>query len=84
MSPVGLKEDFGNSITFSGALDEELLLRRGTPYRVKEGVDELLSIMAPGGGFILGPSHKLKVETPVENVVAMYEAARNWQYPVKE
>ena len=80
MSPDGLKKDFGKLITFSGALDEELLLRQGTPKSVKEGVRDLLEIMAPGGGFILGPSHKLKVETPVENVIAMYEAAKKWKY----
>lgn len=80
MSPEGLKKDFGSLITFCGALDEELLLRKATPARVRDGVKELLDVMAPGGGFILGPSHKLKVETPVENVVAMYEAAREWRY----
>jgi len=80
MDPTGLKEDFGNYITFSGALDEELLLRQGTPKQVKEGVKNLLDAVAQGGGFILGPSHKLKVETPVENVVAMYEAAKEWKY----
>lgn len=79
MAPEGLKKDFGNMITFSGGLDEELLLRKGTPQRVKEGVKELLNIMAPGGGFILGPSHKLKVETPVENVLAMYEAVKEFK-----
>lgn len=80
MEPNGLKEDFGNYITFCGALDEELLLRQGTPQQVKDGVNQLLDTMAPGGGFILGPSHKLKVETPVENVLAMYEAAKAWKY----
>ncbi len=80
MQPDGLKADFGNYITFCGALDEELLLRQGTPTQVKEGVKQLLDTMAPGGGFILGPSHKLKVETPVENVLAMYEAAKEWKY----
>ena len=80
MEPSGLKEDFGNYITFSGALDEELLLRQGTPETVKQGVKDLLDTMAPGGGFFLGPSHKLKVETPVENVIAMYEAAKEWKY----
>jgi uroporphyrinogen decarboxylase len=78
MSPEGLKKDFGQMISFSGGLDEELLLRKGTPQRVKEGVHELLNIMAPNGGFILGPSHKLKVETPVENVLAMYEAVKEF------
>lgn len=80
MEPEGLKEDFGRYITFCGALDEELLLRQGTPQQVKEGVKKLLDTMAPGGGFILGPSHKLKVETPIENVLAMYEAAKEWKY----
>ncbi|MCG8580281.1 MAG: hypothetical protein MI866_10205 [Bacteroidales bacterium] len=80
MEPGGLKEDFGRYITFSGALDEELLLRKGTEQQVKDGVKHLLDTMAPGGGFILGPSHKLKVETPVENVVAMYEAAKEWRF----
>jgi hypothetical protein len=79
MSPDGLKKDFGQLITFCGAMDEELLLRNGTPQQVKDGVNELLDIMAPGGRFILGPSHKIKVETPVENVIAMYEAAREWR-----
>ncbi|MGQ1890547.1 uroporphyrinogen decarboxylase family protein [Thermophagus sp. OGC60D27] len=78
MAPDGLKKDFGQMISFSGGLDEELLLRKGTPHRIKEGVKELLNIMAPGGGFILGPSHKLKVETPVENVIAMYEAVKEY------
>ncbi|MBN2164966.1 MAG: uroporphyrinogen-III decarboxylase [Marinilabiliaceae bacterium] len=80
MSPDGLKKDFGKMISFSGALDEELLLRQGTTQDVIKGVHELLDLMAPGGGFILGPSHKLKIETPVENVIAMYEAAKAWKY----
>ncbi|PWD98348.1 uroporphyrinogen decarboxylase family protein [Marinilabilia rubra] len=78
MSPDGLKKDFGQMITFSGALDEELLLRKAKPDEVKEGVRELLEVMTPGGGFILGPSHKLKVETPVQNVLAMYEAVKEF------
>ena len=77
MSADGLKKDFGQMIAFSGGLDEELLLRKATPQRVREGVHQLLDTMGPKGGFILGPSHKLKVETPIENVIAMYEAAKD-------
>jgi len=80
MSAEGLKKDYGHLITFCGGLDEQLLMGKVKPAKVKEGVKELLNIMAPGGGFILGPSHKLIVETPVENVVAMYEAAKEWNY----
>ncbi|MCW3807692.1 uroporphyrinogen decarboxylase family protein [Plebeiibacterium marinum] len=80
MSPEGLKKDFGQLITFCGAMDEELLLRQGTADQVRQGVKELLDVMGPGGRFILGPSHKIKVETPVENVIAMYETAREWRH----
>ena len=80
MEPSGLKEYFGPYITFSGALDEKLLMKKGAEDKVKDGVKKLLDIMAPGGGFILGPSHKIKHETPVENVIAMYEAAKEWKY----
>ncbi len=78
MNPQGLKKDFGQMITFSGGLDEELLLRKSTPGHVREGVYELMDTMAHGGGFIIGPSHKLKVETPVENVLAMYDAVKEF------
>ena len=83
MSPEGLKKDYGHMITFCGAIDEEMLLRRASPSTVKKKVKELLNVMAPGGGFILGPAQKFKVETPVKNVIAMYEAARDWRYEEK-
>ncbi len=79
MEPEGLKKDFGKLITFCGGMDEELLLRKGTVQQVKDGVKELFDIMAPDGRFILGPSHKIKIETPVENVIAMYDAAKEWR-----
>ncbi len=79
MSPEGLKKDFGRLISFSGGIDEEELLRKGTPEMVKKGVHDLLEIMAPEGGFILGPSDKFVLETPIDNVLAMYEAAKEWK-----
>ena len=80
MKPEGLKRDFGTYITFCGAVDEATLSRKGSPQKVRECVNELLDKMAPGGGFILGPTHKFIVETPVENVLAMYQAAKDWKY----
>ena len=80
MEPAGLKRDFGDRICFSGGVDEQELLPRGTPARVRDGVCALLETMAPGGGFILGPTHNLQCDIPTENVLAMYEAARSWRY----
>ena len=39
----------------------------------------ILDIMKPGGGYICSPSHDyLLPETPVENVIAMYETLREY------
>lgn len=35
-------------------------------------------IMMPGGGYYLAPSHALQDNSPMENVVAMYEAAHKY------
>lgn len=78
MDPTGLKRDFGDRICFSGGVDEQELLPRGTPEQIREGVFRLLDTMMPGGGFILGPTHNLQDDIPTANVVAMYEAARDW------
>ena len=34
--------------------------------------------MAPGSGFVLAPTHATQLDTPPENVVAMYEEALLW------
>jgi len=39
-------------------------------------VRETLEVMMPGGGYALSPTHMLQDNSPTENVVAMYEAAR--------
>jgi uroporphyrinogen decarboxylase len=31
--------------------------------------------MAPGGGYVLAPSHNIQGDIPPENIVAMFEAA---------
>ena len=80
MVPAELKADFGNRLCFSGGVDEQELLPRGTPQQVREAVFALLDVMAPNGGFFLGPTHNLQVDIPTENILAMYQAARQWSY----
>jgi uroporphyrinogen-III decarboxylase len=47
-------------------------------------VREVLSIMAPGGGYVAGASHDFILEeTPVENVVAMFDTVEEFgRYPI--
>ncbi len=54
-------------------------LRGELGLKTRDELFELLDIMAPGGGFFLGPTHNFQADIPTENILAMYEAAR--QYP---
>ena len=39
---------------------------------------QTLEIMMPGGGYAFAPTHQLQDNSPTENVLAMYEAARKY------
>jgi len=36
-----------------------------------------IKIMAPGGGFFIGPTHNFQDDIPTENILAVYEAAKS-------
>lgn len=78
MIPSDLKTKFGNKICFCGGVDVQELLREGTPEQVSVGVNQLLDDMAYDGGFFIGPTHNFQTDISTENILAMYEAAKNW------
>jgi uroporphyrinogen-III decarboxylase len=74
-----LKAAFGETLVFNGAIDSHHVLISGTPASVREKTREVLEIMKPGGGYIAGASHDtILEETPVENVVAMFDTIRRY------
>ncbi|HBB93524.1 MAG TPA: hypothetical protein DC042_17825 [Bacteroidales bacterium] len=71
----GLKKDFGEKLLFNGCIDSQFVVIEGTPDYVLKETRRTLDIMKPGGGFIAGASHDfLLPETPLENVIAMFDA----------
>jgi uroporphyrinogen decarboxylase len=74
MDLAKLKADYGSKILFNGAIDSHHVLINGTPDTVRQRTRQVLDIMAPGGGYVAGASHDyILEETPVENVVAMFD-----------
>lgn len=70
-----LKARFGDRMLFNGAIDSHHVLIEGTPDLVRRATRDVLEIMKPGGGYVAGASHDtILAQTPVENVVAMFEA----------
>lgn len=67
-----LKAAFGDRLCLWGGVPTELLLA-GTPGEVRAAVRRAFEAAAPGGGFILGPSHSIAKGTRYENFMAMLD-----------
>ncbi|MFW5758191.1 MAG: uroporphyrinogen decarboxylase family protein [Bacteroidota bacterium] len=80
MEPELLKEKHGDTLCFEGGVCVQKLLPYGTPEIIKEQIQKLIDIMGKNGGYILGPSHYIQAGTPPENILAMFETAKNY-YP---
>jgi hypothetical protein len=85
MEPSELKRRFGGRITFwGGGVDTQHTLPFGTADQVREEVRERIRIFGPGGGFVLNTIHNVQPQTPVENVLAVYETVREQgHYPLE-
>lgn len=73
MEREALKRDFGGRVVLHGGVDNQRTLPFGTPADVRAEVEENLRVLGAGGGYILAPCHNIQPNTPVENIVAMYE-----------
>lgn len=72
MNPEKLANEFGGRITFHGGIDIQKLLPFGTPTEVREQVGFISGVLSKNGGFIMSGSHHIQADTPVENILAMY------------
>ena len=70
-----LKESYGRSITFHGAVEG---IEGDVPVdRVVEEVKTRIDELAPGGGYILASCNHL-IDVSPENIIAMFETAREY------
>jgi uroporphyrinogen decarboxylase len=83
MNPAELKARFGSEMVFLGGVDVREALARGTVEDVRHEVRLRIAQMAPGGGYICAPSHNFTSDVPLENILAFFEAAREFgEYPI--
>ncbi|MGA3329009.1 MAG: uroporphyrinogen decarboxylase family protein, partial [Terriglobia bacterium] len=79
MDPVQLKQRYGDRIVFwGGGVDTQQVLPFGTPAQVREQVLERFEVFSGNGGFVFNAIHNIQAQTPVENVVAMMDAVREF------
>lgn len=80
MDPRTLKDQFGDKITFwGGGVDTQKTLPFGTPEEIREQVRERIEIFGRGGGFVFNTVHNVQAGPPAENLLALYEAVRDYR-----
>ncbi len=63
-----LKREFGDRLSFCGAIDTGWVLPNGTPEDVRAEVRRRIKDLGPGGGYILASVHCIQPDVPLENV----------------
>jgi uroporphyrinogen-III decarboxylase len=76
MDPAAIKRLYGDRLCFWGSLDEQRTLPFGTSEDVRQEVRRRLETMGRDGGLILGPTHHVQLDTPLENFWAMVDTIR--------
>jgi uroporphyrinogen decarboxylase len=78
-----VKEQFGKQVTFLGGID----ISHAMPGMRDDVITETkrrISQLASGGGYILAPSNHLQADVSAENVVTLFETARQFgKYPIR-
>jgi len=80
MDPEKLKGSYGDQLCFWGSIDIQQTMPFGTTDDVKEEVISRLKTIGRGGGLIIGPTHNLQLDTPLENFWAMLDTIRQTPY----
>ena len=83
MDTIELKREFGDRLCFRGAIDTQRVLPYGTTRQVEAEVKKRIRDLAPRGGYIASSVHNLQPDVPLQNILAMYEAALKYgEYPI--
>jgi uroporphyrinogen decarboxylase len=80
----GIKEKYGDRISFHGGMDVQSVMQINTPAEIKKIVHKHLYELGKGGGYIISVCHNVSSKIPPENIIAMFEAVQEYgEYPIK-
>lgn len=79
MDPHILKSKYGDKLTFwGGGSDTQATLSFGNPEEVRQQVLERCEIFGKNGGFVFNSVHNVQATTPIENIIAMLDALKEF------
>ena len=75
MDPEAIREACRGELAFCGLVSTQETLPHGSVEDCRAEARHRLDVIAPGGGYIFAPAHCIQPDTPLENVLAIYEEA---------
>jgi len=78
MDPVELKRKFRGRLALWGGTDTQTIVPRGSVADVKRMVETLIEQVGEGGGYIFASCHNVQPDVPLENLLAMFQHAREY------
>jgi uroporphyrinogen decarboxylase len=78
MDLAQVKACYGQRFAIIGNIDSSRTLPFGTPEEVIAEVREAIRMAAPGWGYVLASDHSLHDGIPVENILAMFNAGKEY------
>lgn len=71
-----VKEAFGDRICLWGAIDAQRRAIEGSEKEVRDHIRNLRDINRDHAGFVIGPSHSFTQDTPIRNIITIYDALK--------
>lgn len=69
-----LKERYGDKLSFWGGIDTQNMLSFANVDTVRKSIKETQKVLGAGGGYLYAPCHCIQANTPVENIMALFES----------
>lgn len=73
-----LKESFGDRLCFHGAIDVQQLLPNASTEQLEHEIALRIYDLGRNGGYILAPCHNIGHDIPPQNVITLFEKAREF------
>lgn len=78
MSLASLRKMFGRNLSFQGGISIQKTMPYGSTEDIRNEVRRIAELIKPDGGYIFCTSHNIQADTPVENIVTLMEAYREY------
>ncbi|MCP4088673.1 MAG: hypothetical protein GY746_02620 [Gammaproteobacteria bacterium] len=73
-----LKDSFGDRLGFHGAIDVQQMLPNANTEELEQEIARRVYDLGRNGGYILAPCHNIGHDVPPENVITLFQKAREF------